>query len=261
MTAGQTVLSEVRGSVAWLTLNRPDALNAINGVMLDELAGRIDEIESEDAVRAVVLTGSGTKAFSAGADIAVLNAAVPDEVRGLALKAVSVGLRIEQSAKVYVAAVNGFALGGGLELAEACDIRLAADHARFGHPEVKIGAVAGWGGTARLCRIIGAGRAAELLLTGRVIDAGEAHAIGLVHLVVPGAELTEHVQNMTSALEANAPYAVHLTKEALRKGLDRPIEEALRIGADAFGRIAHTADFREGTKAFIEKRSPGYRGA
>ncbi|MET3290892.1 UNVERIFIED_CONTAM: enoyl-CoA hydratase [Brevibacillus sp. OAP136] len=180
----QLVLYTEENGIAKITLNRPEALNALNRDVLEQLSSILDRIKTDPSVKAVILTGAGEKAFSAGADIQFLNKATPLEVRELAQLAVTVTNQIETLGKVVVAAINGFALGGGLELAESCALRISATHARLGHPEVRIGAVAGFGGTTRLPRLIGKGRATELLLTGNAISAEEAHRIGLVNRVV-----------------------------------------------------------------------------
>lgn len=260
MEENSTVLCEIRDRIAWITLNRPGRLNALDGTVLKRLAEILDRVGYDKDVQAAVLTGAGEKAFSAGADIRFLSTASPLAVRGLARQAVEVNRLIEDLGKVTVAAINGFALGGGLELAEACTLRVAASTARMGHPEVRIGAVAGWGGTTRLPRLVGPGRAAEILLTGRLVSAEEAERIGLVNRVTKPDELLAAAGGLVQEIIANAPVAVSLTGEAMRRGLDLSVGESLLLGADLFGIAASTDDFREGTRAFLEKRQPDFRG-
>ena len=254
------VIYQKKSGIARLTLNRPEALNTINRDMLKQLDVFLDKIRADDAVHAVIITGTGNKAFSAGADIGFLSTASALDVRDLARLAVSVYSRIETLGKVVVAAINGYALGGGLELAEACTLRIAVNGARLGHPEVRIGAVAGWGGTTRLPRLIGKGRAADLLLTGRMISAEEALNMGLVNRVVEPAWLIPECENLLKEILAQSPLAVRLTWEAMHRGLDVGIDESARLGADYFGLVASTGDFREGTFSFIKKKKPLFRG-
>jgi enoyl-CoA hydratase len=210
-------------------------------------------------VKAVIVTGTDD-AFSAGADIRLLNQLSPLEVRELARLAVSVNQKIETLGKVVVAAINGYALGGGLELAEACMLRVVVRGAMLGHPEVRIGAVAGFGGTTRLPRLIGKGRAAELLLTGRLVTAEEALRIGLVHKVVEPENLLDESENLVREILSQSPAAVRITWEAIHHGLNLTLEESALLGADCFGLVAATEDFREGTKAFLNKSTPSFKG-
>jgi enoyl-CoA hydratase len=246
--------------IARIVLNRPEALNALNGDVLRQLASILDRVHSDPAVRGVIITGAGDRAFSAGADIRYLNQASPIEVRELAQLAVSVNHRIETLGKVVIAAINGFALGGGLEMAEACTLRVAVQQAKLGHPEVRIGAVAGFGGTTRLPRLIGKGRAAELLLTGRLATAAESLQMGLVNRVVEPDALLPEAESLLREILTQSPIAVRLTWEAIHRGLNLTLEESALLGADYFGLVASTEDFRVGTTAFLEKSSPSYRG-
>ena len=254
------VLYRKKGGIARITLNRPEALNNINRDMLEKIDSVLEKIRADDTVHAVIITGAGDRAFSAGADIGFLSKASALEVRDLARLAVSVYSRIETLGKVVVAAINGYALGGGLELAEACTLRIAVTAARLGHPEVRIGAVAGWGGITRLPRLIGKGRAAELLLTGKMISAEEALSLGLVNRVTEPDNLTAEAECLVHEICSQAPLAVRMTWEAMHRGLDMSIDESARLGADYFGLVATTEDFREGTKAFIEKKPPVFKG-
>ena len=261
MPEKDAVLYQEAGGIARMTLNRPDALHAMDEDLLGRLASLLDEASEDDAVKAVIITGTGEQAFSAGADIEFLNRASPLEVRELALTAVSVTRKIETLGKVVVAAINGHALGGGLEVAEACALRVAVRHASLGHPEVRIGAVAGFGGTTRLPRLIGKGRAAELLLTGRAVTAEEALGMGLVNRVVEPGELLAETEGLVREILARSPGAVKMTWEAIHRGLDLlALEESALLGADYFGLVAATEDFREGTTAFLEKSSPSFKG-
>jgi enoyl-CoA hydratase len=251
---------EEDGAIAWVTLNDPARHNALHPELLQQLAQAMDRARRSPRVRAVILTGAGERAFSAGADIRYLHTATPLAVRAYARLAVEIGHQIETLGKVVIAALNGDALGGGLELAEACMLRLVVDHARLGHPEVRLGAVAGFGGTTRLPRLIGRGRAAELLLTGRIIAAEEAERLGLVHTVVARDALRTAAVELAQRVLEHAPLAVALTWEALHRGLDLPLDEATRLGADYFGLVAASDDFREGTRAFLAKETPRFQG-
>lgn len=260
MLSKDVVLYNEENGIARITLNRPEALNALNLDVLEQLSSMLDRIKTDSGVKAVILTGAGEKAFSAGADIRFLNKATPLEVRDLAQLAVTVTNKIETLGKVVVAAINGFALGGGLELAEACALRVAANHARLGHPEVRIGAVAGFGGTTRLPRLIGKGRAAEMLLTGNTISADEAYRFGLVNRIAEPDQVLSEAETLIREIMSQAPIAVQLTWEAIHRGGNLTLEESTLLGADYFGLVASTEDFREGTKAFLEKTKPSYTG-
>jgi enoyl-CoA hydratase len=257
----RTVLCEEANGIARITFNRPEALNAMSRELLLDLSSLLDEVKANDAVKAVIVTGAGEKAFSAGADIAFLNRASPLEVRELARTAVAVNAKIEALGKVVVAAVNGYALGGGLELAEACSLRVAVREARLGHPEVRIGAIAGFGGTTRLPRLIGKGRAAELLLTGRLVTAERALEMGLVNEVVEPEDLLARTEGLVREIVSQSPLAVRMTWEAIQRGLNLTLEESALLGADYFGLVAASSDFREGTRAFLEKTSPSFTGS
>ena len=254
------LVTQQKGSVVYLTLNRPAVLNALNEELLLALQRELTRIRDNPEVLAIVLTGSGDKAFSAGADIAFLNQATPLQVRALARLAVSVTHCIENLGKISIALINGFALGGGLELAESCMFRIAVTTAKFGHPEVRIGAVAGWGGTTRLPRLIGKGRAAEMLLTGKMVSGEEALQMGLIHRLVEPENLTTTGEQLLEEILQNSQKAVNLTWEALHRGLDFSIDESAKLGADYFGLVSTTQDFREGTEAFLQKRKPRYQG-
>lgn len=256
----QNITLDVTERVATVTVNRPDKLNALNDLTVAELGEAIEEIRDRDDVGGAILTGAGNKAFVAGADIAELAKQGPLEGRARARRGQHVLRRFETSPKPVIAAINGFALGGGCELAMACHIRIAADTARFGQPEVKLGIGPGYGGSQRLPRLVGQGRALELILSGEMISAAEAHRIGLVNAVVPGADLLRTAGEMMRRILANAPVAVALSIEAVVRGMELPLEEALLLEADQFGLLAATEDMREGMSAFLEKRSPRFTG-
>ncbi len=255
-----SLIVEVKEKVAWLTLNRPSVLNALNKPLLLEIHAALEKIRSNSAIRAVFFTGAGDRAFSAGADIEYLNKATPVQVRDMARLAISVNHLIENLNKVSIALINGYALGGGLELAEACMFRIAVPSARLGHPEVKIGAVAGWGGTTRLPRLVGKSRAVEMLLTGRMVNAEEALQTGLIHRIAEPDKLKAEGEQLLEEIMKNAPIAVNLTWEALHRGLDLSVDESADLGADCFGLAASTEDFREGTRAFLNRQKPHFQG-
>lgn len=260
MADQESVLYQEKNGIARITLNRPEALNALNADVLQRLSLLLDQAQTRDSVQALIITGAGDTAFSAGADIKFLNRATALEVRDFARLAVSVNHKIETLGKVVLAAINGYALGGGLELAEACMIRIAVQTARLGHPEVRIGAIAGFRGTTRLARLVGRGRAAELLLRGRSVTAHEALQIGLVQSVVAPEQLMEATEAMIRDIVAQSPLAVRLSWEALHRGLNMTLEESTLLGTDYFGLVASTHDFRIGTTAFIEKKKPIFTG-
>lgn len=260
MSENNSVLYHKENGIARLVFNRPEDLNAMDKELLQRLASLLDTVKADDAVKAVIITATGEKAFCAGADIKFLNRATPLEVREFAKLAVAVNHKIETLGKVVVAAINGYALGGGLELAEACMLRVAVRDARLGHPEVRIGAIAGFGGTTRLPRLIGKGRAAELLLTGKLITAEEALRIGLVNRVVEPEKLFSETESLVLEILSQSAIAVRMTWEAIHRGMNLTLEESTLLGADYFGLVASTEDFRIGTKSFLEKTSPAFRG-
>jgi enoyl-CoA hydratase len=258
--AYQYLTMEVADRIATITVSRPDKLNALNDATVAELGRAIAEARERDDVGAVLLTGAG-RAFVAGADIGELAGQTPAEAQARALAGQAIFRRFETSPKPTLAAVNGFALGGGCELAMACHVRVASEAAKFGQPEVKLGITPGYGGTQRLPRLVGRGRALQLLLTGEVIDAQEALRIGLVNAVVPAAELVPSSRRLLQTILAQAPTAVALCIDAVDRGLDMSLDHALALEASYFGLCAATADMREGMSAFMEKRGPKFSGA
>jgi enoyl-CoA hydratase len=255
-----TLLYAVSDGIAWVTVNRPDKLNALNGVVIAELGDAVGHIEGDSGVRGVILTGAGSKAFVAGADISELAAQGATEGKARAMAGQSVFRRLERCGKPVIAAVNGFALGGGCELAMACHLRVASESAKFGQPEVKLGIGPGYGGTVRLPRLVGKGRALELLLTGQMIDAQEAWRIGLVNRVVPADRLLDEAEQLLRTILENGPLAIRACLEAVDAGLEMSLDQALLLEANHFGLLSETADMKEGTRAFLEKRKPVFQG-
>jgi len=250
---------EVAERIATITVNRPDKLNALNDATILELGRAIEEARGRDDVGAVILTGAG-RAFIAGADISELSAQTPVTAKARAQRGQTIFRRFETSPKPTIAAVNGFALGGGCELAMCCHVRIASEHAKFGQPEVKLGIVPGYGGTQRLPRLVGQGRALQLLLTGEMIDAPEAFRIGLVNRVVPAGELLGAARAMLGQVLANGPLATALCIEAVDRGLGMSLEEGLALEATQFGLLSATSDMGEGMRAFLEKRAAQFAG-
>jgi enoyl-CoA hydratase len=259
-SAFESLLYEKRGPIAYVTLNRPKVLNALNTPTWTELKAAFEDVRDDPAVRGAILTGAGDKAFIAGADIGELATLTAAEAEQSSRFGQGVLDLIENLGKPVIAAVNGFALGGGCETAMACTIRIAADTARFGQPEVKLGLPPGGGGTQRLPRLVGKGRALQLILTGDVIDAQEAWRIGLVNQVVPAAELVAHAEALLQKILANAPIAVRSSLQAVNRGLEGGQGEGLALEAAVFGVCAATEDKREGTSAFLNKRPPHFQG-
>lgn len=255
-----TLLFELTDGIARITVNRPDKLNALNAIVIAELGDAVTRIETDSAVRGAILTGAGAKAFVAGADIAELTEQGATGGRSRALVGQQVFRRLERCGKPVIAAVNGFALGGGCELAMACHLRVASEQAKFGQPEVKLGIAPGYGATVRLPRLVGKGRALELLLTGEMIDAKEAFRIGLVNRVVPADRLLAEAEAMLRTILTNGPLAIRACLEAVDNGLDMTVDQALLLEASYFGLLSATEDMREGTRAFIEKRKPSFKG-
>ena len=246
--------------IALLTINRPEKLNALNSETVLELSDAVTRAASETEVRALIVTGAGEKAFVAGADINQLAVLTPIEAQAFAERGQQVFREIEMLAKPTVAAINGYALGGGLELAMSCAVRVASENARLGQPEVKLGILPGYGGTQRLPRLVGRGRALEMLLSGEPVTAAEAHRIGLVNHVVPQAELLEFSRQWLRKVLSNAPLALGLTLQAVDVGLEAGLVQGLRFEAAAFGLTTATEDKREGTRAFLEKRAAAFAG-
>lgn len=256
----ENVLYEVKNSIAYVTVNRPKVLNALSVMTITEIGEAMRAAKDDVAVRVVILTGSGEKAFVAGADINELKAASAEVGKQYAMGGQAVLNLMENLGKPVIAAVNGFALGGGCELALACTMRFASDTAKLGQPEVKLGIMAGFGGSQRLPRLVGKGMGMQLLLTGETITAQEALRIGLVNAVVPAAELMAHVEGVAQKIIANAPLAIQYTMEAVNHGMDMTLAEGLYLEATLFSVTCATEDKNEGTAAFLEKRAATFKG-
>lgn len=259
--AYETLLLERDGPVAIITINRPKVLNALNAKVLDELTSAFSELERDSSVRAVIITGAGERAFVAGADIGELNQ-LADAAAGTAKATAghNVSHAIEHSRLPVIMAINGFALGGGLELAMAGDIRIASANAKLGQPEVNLGIVAGFGGSQRLPRLVGQGMASYMLLTGEMISADEAKHANLVEKVVAPAELMSEAKRIAHIIAAKGPLAIAETKRLIHKGMQTDLHSALELEAESFGKIAATSDAKEGTAAFLEKRPADFKG-
>ncbi len=256
----ENILFEKKGAIAYVTVNRPKVLNALNMATMEELRAAFHAIKADKEVRVVIFTGAGEKAFIAGADIGEL--AKHDAIQGKEYthKGQSVLNLMENLGKPVIACINGFALGGGCEMAMACTMRLASDNAKLGQPEVKLGIIPGYGGTQRLARLVGKGIAQQLVLTGEMITAAEAHRIGLVNEVVPQPELIPRAEAIAQKIVANAPLAVQYAMEAVNRGMEMTLAEGLYLEATLFGVCCATEDKTEGTKAFLEKRQANFKG-
>jgi len=259
-TTFANILYEKKGAIAYVTLNRPKVLNALSHATWENLEAAFEDARDDDVVRGVILTGAGDKAFIAGADISELAHITAVEAEQSSAYGQKVLNLIENLGKPVIAAINGFALGGGCETAMACTIRLAVENAQFGQPEVKLGVIPGGGGTQRLPRLVGKGRALQLILAGGMINAQEAFRIGLVNEVVPASELISRAEAILKQIFANAPLAVKFSLEAVNNGLETTLAEGLSLEASLFGLCAGTEDKKEGTSAFLEKRKPQFQG-
>jgi enoyl-CoA hydratase/carnithine racemase len=255
----ENVLYDKKGPIAIVMLNRPKVMNALNKATINELRSAFEDARDDLAVRGVILTG-GEKAFAAGADIAEIANNTAVEAEQATRRGQAVTDLIENLGKPVIAAVNGFALGGGCELAMSCTIRIAAESAKFGQPEVKLGVMPGYGGTQRLPRLVGRGRALKLILSGDIIDAAEAYRIGLVDELEPDGHVVERAETVLKKIIANAPLSVKYALEAVNKGLETSVAEGLLVEASLFAVCASTDDKKEGTSAFLEKRAPKFQG-
>lgn len=254
------LIVEQTDGLAVVTINRPEVLNALNAATIDELHELFDELTADRTVRSVVLTGAGERAFVAGGDIEELAAMKPTRAQEVAKRGQMLADRLECAGKPVVAALNGYALGAGCEIAMACTLRIAAETAKIGQPEINLGLIPGYGGTQRLPRLVGAGRALEMLLTGDQIDAKEAWRIGLVNRVVPPSRLMEEAKGLAAVLAGKAPLASRYILEAVRGGLQVSLPDGCELEAALFGLVSATDDMREGTQAFLEKRRPTFKG-
>ena len=258
--AFENLLYEKRNGIAYVAVNRPEKLNALNRKTMDELHDCFQGIERDDEVRVVILTGAGEKAFVGGADLNELAVQTPVEGKELSVRGQKILDLIEHLGKPVIAAVNGYALGGGCELALACTIRIASENARLGQPEVRLGLIPGYAGTQRLPRLVGRGRALEMVLSGEPVSAAEAYRIGLVNQVVPAQDLIATAEKLAQKILANAPLAVKFALEAVNHGLEMTQAEGQFLEANLFGLCCTTADMKEGTRAFLEKRPARFTG-
>ena len=259
MASYETLLVERRGRVAIITINRPQKMNALNIQTRAEGAAALDELRDDDSVRVVVITGAGEKAFVAGADIGEFEGRTAVSQRDV-MTARSLFTAVDTFPKPVIAMVNGFCLGGGCELALSCDIRVASETARFGQPEINLGIIPGGGGTQRLTRLVGEGKAMELILTGDMIDAQHAYSLGLVNLVVPAADLEAKTLEMANRIAEKSPVALRMAKEAVKTAARANLDEGLRREIDLFALTFSSADKDEGVRAFLEKRKPDFKG-
>ena len=256
----QTLLFDLRDGIAFVTVNRPDKLNALNDQVMEDFRDAAERIATTAEIKGAIITGAGTKAFIAGADIGDLARQGPFDGKARALRGQAVLRRLETCGKPVVAAVNGFALGGGCELAMACHLRVASETAKFGQPEVKLGIIPGYAGTQRLPRLVGKGRALQLILTGEIIDAQEAYRIGLVNQVVPADQLMAESEKLLRRILSMGPLAVRLAIEAVDQGLEMTLDEGSLFEANLFGLLASSQDMKEGLTAFLEKRPARFKG-
>jgi enoyl-CoA hydratase len=256
----ENILLEKKNAIAYVTVNRPKVLNALNGATIEELRAAFHDLKQDASIRVVILTGAGEKAFVAGADIGELAKQDPVSGKEMAHRGQNVLNLIENLGKPVIACINGFALGGGCELALACTMRLASDNARMGQPEVKLGIIPGYGGSQRLPRLVGKGLAMQIILGGDVMTAQEAHRIGLVNEVTAPAELIPRAEAIAAKIIANAPLAVQYAMEAVNRGMEMTLAEGLFLEATLFGLCCATEDKKEGTAAFLEKRAAAFQG-
>jgi len=256
----KNILYEKSEGIATITINRPEKLNAMDQETIQEILSALDDAEKDENIRVVVITGAGDRAFSAGADISGMKGRTPLDSRKSSQLGQQPMNRVEDLEKPVIAAINGYALGGGLELAMACDFRIASENARLGQPEINIGLVPGWGGTQRLPRFVGKALAKEMIFTGRMIDAKIAEQHGLVNKVVPAAQLKSAVQELATELLNKPPVAIKVAKQLINNSTETNLRIGLTHESEAFGILGSTEDFKEGTTAFLEKRKPKFKG-
>jgi enoyl-CoA hydratase len=254
------IIYEKSEGIATITLNRPEALNAFSREVVEEIIHALEDVKNDENVRVVILTGAGEKAFSAGADIKAMIGMTALKARELSLMGEKLCLALENLEKPVIAALNGYALGGGLEVAMSCDLRIASENARMGQTEINIGLIPGWGGTQRLTRLIGRTKAKELVFTGKMIDAKTAEQLGIVNMVVVPDKFKETVRQFALELASKAPVAIRVAKALINKGADIALDSALALEREGFGVVASTEDLKEGVSAFTEKRKPTFKG-
>jgi len=260
MMESKYILYEKNEGIATITLNRPEALNAFSKEVIDEVLQALQDVTSDENMHVVILTGAGEKAFSAGADIKTMKGMNALKARELSLMGEKLCYALENLEKPVIAAINGYALGGGLEVAMACDIRIASENARMGQTEINIGLIPGWGGTQRLTRLVGRTKAKELVLTGKMIDAKTAEQLGLLNMVVPADKFQETVRQFAAELASKAPVALKVAKALINKGADASLDAALALEREGIGVVGSTEDLQEGVSAFMEKRKPSFKG-
>jgi len=256
----QYIIYEKSEGIATITLNRPEALNAFSKEVITEVLQALEDVRTDKNMRVVVLTGAGEKAFSAGADIKAMKGFNALKARELSLMGERLCNALENLEKPVIAAINGYALGGGLEVAMACDLRLASERARMGQTEINIGLIPGWGGTQRLTRLVGRTKAKELVFTGKIIDAKTAEQLGILNMVIPAEEFREKVRQFAKELTFKAPVALKVAKALINKGADMSLESAIALEREGFGVVGSTEDLQEGVSAFTEKRKPAFKG-
>jgi len=254
------MIYEKSEGIATITLNRPEALNAFSEEVIDEVLQALEDVRNDENTRVVILTGAGEKSFSTGADIKAMKEMNALKARELSLMGEKICNALENLEKPVIAAINGYALGGGLEVAMSCDIRIASENARMGQTEINIGFIPGWGGTQRLTRLIGRTKAKELVFTGKMIDAKTAEQLGIVNMVVPADKFKETVRQFAAELASKAPVALKIAKALINKGADVSLDAAIALEREGFGVVASTEDLQEGVSAFTEKRKPTFKG-
>ena len=254
------IIYEKSEGIATITLNRPEALNAFSKEVVEEILRALEDVKSDENIRVIVLTGAGEKAFSAGADIKAMAGMTALKARELSLMGEKLCVTLENMQKPVIAAINGYALGGGLEVAMSCDLRLASVNARMGQTEINIGLIPGWGGTQRLTRLVGMTKAKELVFTGKMIDAKTAEQLGIVNMVVPADKFREIVRQFAIDLALKAPVAIRVAKALITKGADMSLDSALALEREGFGVVGSTEDLKEGVAAFTEKRKAVFKG-
>ena len=254
------IIYEKSEGIATITLNRPEALNAFSKEVVEEILHALEDVKSNENIRVIVLTGAGEKAFSAGADIKAMAGMTALKARELSLMGEKLCVTLENMQKPVIAAINGYALGGGLEVAMSCDLRLASENARMGQTEINIGLIPGWGGTQRLTRLVGMTKAKELVFTGKMIDAKTAEQLGIVNMVVPADKFREIVRQFAIDLALKAPVAIRVAKALITKGADMTLDSALALEREGFGVVGSTEDLKEGVAAFTEKRKAVFKG-
>jgi enoyl-CoA hydratase len=254
------IIYEKGDGIVTITLNRPEALNAFSKEVIEEVLQALEDVKNDENIRVVVLTGAGEKAFSAGADIKAMKGMNALKARELSLMGEKLCVSLENLEKPVIAALNGYALGGGLEVAMSCDLRIASESSRMGQTEINIGLIPGWGGTQRLTRLVGRTKAKEMVFTGKMLDAKTAEQLGIVNMVVPPDKFRETVRQLALELASKAPVAIKVAKALINKGAEISLDAALALEREGFGVVASTEDFQEGVSAFTEKRKPTFKG-